>query len=695
MRTAGSVALALLLIAALPTPPGAAEPAPLPPHAPIRASGAGALPDLAASEGWPGSGTPVDPYILEGVEIDGSSRHAIWLEGTTQHLVIRNSRLVGPTYTSLPGGSSCGHNALTLRGAQNVRFENNEVIGFMCAVDNYPYYPPSGANIQVLDNTLRGFRDAAVELAKVSGVRVAGNLMESANAKDCVRILGSPGAVVEGNTIRVAATYNVVQLSWLDQGSDGAVVRSNTLDGGGTAGTGLDVTHSARVLIEGNTIASLHPWGTGIDVLYQPGGTIRGNTVDGGFLGVTTRSGSVYAADTDVLGNVVRGATRGLDLSGAGGAVIEGNTVTRFSETGLSVTGSAASVSDNAIDGRDAGRAAGAALVVSTAPGVIVGGNQVHGAQAGLSVWQSPGAIVAGNDVADHDQWGISVGYSPEAQVVDNAVTDVGEEGIEVRSSNRPTIDSNTIRRTGGPGISSWDASQSTVAGNVVEDAAGHGMEIDWAWVVRDNRVERSGGAGLLADRAHSGTIAGNVLKDNGSGIALTDSWAPSLTGNLVTGSRGIGLEIGSGVREGTIAHNTLTGSGGFGIQVVGAWSNVIYDNVFANDRNAREYRLAQCLDPAPCLYLPAGPSDEDLPVNQWFIEPRPGANILGGSMLGGNFWSDYAGSDLNADGLGELPYANTAPPIGLADPMDGITRQPLIDRHPLIGQLASAPGVL
>jgi len=74
------------------------------------------------------------------------------------------------------------------------------------------------------------------------------------------------------------------------------------------------------------------------------------------------------------------------------------------------------------------------------------------------------------------------------------------------------------------------------------------------------------------------------------------------------------------------ISNNNASGNY-YGIHLNSSSNNTIYNNHFNNTNNAK-----------------------DNGNNIWNTTPTPGTNIFGGSWLGGNYWSDYAGADTTSD---------------------------------------------
>jgi len=142
------------------------------------------------------------------------------------------------------------------------------------------------------------------------------------------------------------------------------------------------------------------------------------------------------------------------------------------------------------------------------------------------------------------------------------------------------------------------------------------------------------------------GTIFNNEITGCYQGIYVVSANATITNNNISACTYGISLN-GSNYpstqldlpRWNVISHNILTGNDyGFEFDSISI-DNTIYNNYVDNTINV-----------------------DDAGTNFWNTTKTSGINIMGGHYLGGNYWSDYNGTDTNGDGIGDthLPYYGT-----------------------------------
>ncbi len=212
------------------------------------------------------------------------------------------------------------------------------------------------------------------------------------------------------------------------------------------------------------------------------------------------------------------------------------------------------------------------------------------------------------------------------------------------------------------------------VAGNpgygIVLDSSNHNAIVN---IVANSN--QGTGYGVYLNNSDYNTFSNVVANKNDYGVYLLQSDHNLLNGSyLKYNSYGMYLNMS---QNNTLTNFTVVYNYNYGIYLKSqpptpSKSNLIYNNYFENVNNAY-----------------------DIATNRWNVTPVMGKNIIGGSWRGGNYWSDYAGSDVTGDGLGDtlLPYNSGIVYGGDMHPLVVNNTPPSVSftytpQHPKVGEI-------
>lgn len=244
-----------------------------------------------------------------------------------------------------------------------------------------------------------------------------------------------------------------------------------------------------------------------------------------------------------------------------------------------------------------------------------------------------------------------------ESNVVEDALF-----GIDLREAPDSTVRNNTIackdlepgRR--GDGIRLWWSHGCTVEGNTVRGSRDMVFWYSEDLHIAHNRVTASR-YGLHFMYSHHTVLEGNELEGNSVGIYLMYSNAITLRGNRMSNNRGAsGYGIGLKDCDDIVVESNTIVANRVGIYVDNSPSSV--DSTGLIRANTIAYNEVGLL---------ATPNTHgNVFTRNGFRENETGVATLGRGELTsnafaqdgvGNYWSDYAGFDLDADGVGDVAY--------------------------------------
>lgn len=277
--------------------------------------------------------------------------------------------------------------------------------------------------------------------------------------------------------------------------------------------------------------------------------------------------------------------------------------------------------------------------------------------------------LVSGNQIA-FGPW--FDGDIIDSIFTDNEITNNGVgfgTGLEGHSWINNTIKDNLIANNSGPAIS-FISYKSPTRGNIIDgneirdNGLGISFLMDSDTTIINNIISENSGIGIYCDQGGltNAIISGNTIEENFGGILITAGFPPGafasnniINENIISGNEEYGILL-IGASRNNITNNKIFDSK-VGLKLTFRQSaEVIYH--YSNNNKIIGNQIANCSNYGIQL---TQANDNQIYHNsfenevQFFSENS--VNSWDDNLSGGNYWSDYSGTDNDENGIGDSPY--------------------------------------
>ncbi len=243
--------------------------------------------------------------------------------------------------------------------------------------------------------------------------------------------------------------------------------------------------------------------------------------------------------------------------------------------------------------------------------------------------------------------------------------------GIYVETCKGTKINRNIVKNNF-EGVVFADCSNILVSENQIPESIHEGVRIAYSSsvTISNNTITSNRNCGMVVFRCSTGSVSENQIVANGDGAVVSNSQGITVSNNNITNNAFHGLNLVGG-QDHRIFGNTMRNNTN-GIWLSGSTNNNIYQNTI----QANYYGIALSGFSNNFIYHNSFINNS---LQTHFSIGNPYSSWDNGYPSGGNYWSDYNGTDNDGDGIGDTPYV-----------IDGNNR----DNYPLIAPSSFTPAL-